>query len=85
MIKSLTYLILLFILCVCSCGRITQSDSNTSLAQYRDTIVGCFNGTDIDTLIAEPTDLKLNMDCGIGAYTAKMIPLIPSYLIIGLA
>ncbi len=26
------------------------------MAQYRDTIVGCFNGVDIDTLIAEPID-----------------------------
>lgn len=27
------------------------------MAQYRDTIVGCFNGVDIDTLISEPIDI----------------------------
>lgn len=43
-------------LCSCACGRNSQSISNDAMAQYRDTIVGCFNGVDIDTLISEPID-----------------------------
>lgn len=30
------------------------------MAQYRDTLIGKFNGVDIDTLIAEPTDTTID-------------------------
>lgn len=59
MMKPIPYLMLLFIICVCLCGRNTQSVSDSPLAQFRDTIVGCFNGADIDTLIAEPIDTTI--------------------------
>lgn len=41
-----------------SCGSKTQRNSQSvdSLAQYRDTIIGRFNGIEIDTLIYEPID-----------------------------
>ena len=54
--KQIPHLFLLLILCIISCGRSSKSVSNDRLAQYRDTIVGCFNGVDIDTLITEPID-----------------------------
>lgn len=56
MMKHLTYLHLMLFLCSCACGRNSQSISNDAMAQYRDTIVGKFNGMDIDTLISEPID-----------------------------
>lgn len=51
--KQIRYLILPIIF-TCSCKRSIQTVSYDHMAQYRDTIVGCFNGGDIDTLIAEP-------------------------------
>lgn len=53
--KKLIYFAL-FIFAV-ACGSKSQQYSqinNEYLAQYRDTIIGRFNGIDIDTLIAEP-------------------------------
>jgi hypothetical protein len=38
------------------CERKHESVDSDSLAQYRDTLIGKFNGIDIDTLIAEPID-----------------------------
>lgn len=58
--KQLPQLYLLLILCIYSCGRSSQSVSNEPLAQYRDTIAGCFNGVDIDTLLAEPIDTTVD-------------------------
>ncbi len=43
-------------LCACECGGKHQASEFDSLAQYRDTLVGRFNGIDIDTLICEPID-----------------------------
>lgn len=56
--KKLLYLIILVLsLTINGCGN-NQYETNqyNSLAQYRDTIIGKFNGIDIDTLIAEPID-----------------------------
>ena len=43
--------------CACGCRNKYHSDQ---LAQYRDTIIGNFEGTDIDTLIAEPIDTTID-------------------------
>lgn len=42
----------------CACGRdgTRQTADLEYLAQYRDTLIGRFNGKDIDTLICEPMD-----------------------------
>lgn len=50
------FLISLILLCALGCGSKHPSVEYDPMAQYRDTIVGKFNGADIDTLIAEPTD-----------------------------
>lgn len=42
--------------CTFGCGSKHESVDSDSLAQYRDTLIGRFNGTDIDTLICEPMD-----------------------------
>ncbi len=52
--------IIIWLLCTCSCGRNSQSISNDAMAQYSDTIVGKFNGKDVDTLIAESLDTTIN-------------------------
>lgn len=49
--KQLPHLYLLLILCIYSCGGSSQSVSNEPLAQYRDTLIGNFNGLWIDTLM----------------------------------
>lgn len=48
--------LLLFTACVRNYGRGLSETSTDYLAQYRDTIVGNFCGTQIDTLICEPID-----------------------------
>lgn len=58
--KQIPYLFLLLILCITSCGRNTKSASNDCLAQYRDTIIGKFDGNNIDTLIAEALDTTID-------------------------
>lgn len=50
------FLVSLILLSAFGCGSKHQSAESVSLAQYRDNIVGCFNGVDIDTLITEPID-----------------------------
>lgn len=52
-------IISLMILCAFGCGR-HQSIQSGSLAQYRDTIIGNFEGNNIDTLIAEPIDTTID-------------------------
>lgn len=44
-------------LCACEGRNKYYSDP---LAQYRDTIIGNFDGSNIDTLIAEPTDTTID-------------------------
>lgn len=54
--KLIYFAILIFAV---ACGSKTQHISprvDDSLAQYRDTLIGRFNGIDIDTLICEPID-----------------------------
>lgn len=46
----------LLMFCAFSCGSKHESVDSDSLAQYRDTLIGKFNGIDIDTLICEPMD-----------------------------
>ncbi|MDE6702808.1 MAG: hypothetical protein K2K00_03930, partial [Muribaculaceae bacterium] len=51
----------------CNCANKNTQNSSTknytdSLSQYRDTIVGKFNGTDIDTLICEPIGDMIDND-----------------------
>lgn len=46
----------LLMFCTFSCGSKHESVDSDSLAQYRDTLIGNFNGIDIDTLICEPMD-----------------------------
>lgn len=53
------FIISLMILCAFGCGRY-QSVQSGSLAQYRDTIIGNFEGNNIDTLIAEPIDTTID-------------------------
>lgn len=53
--KTLPLAILLS-LSLLSCGNNTQQRQDDSLCQYRDTLIGQFNGIDIDTLICEPLD-----------------------------
>lgn len=55
------FLISLTLLCVVGCGRKHQSAEADHLAQYRDTLIGNFNGLEIDTLICEPMD-SINAD-----------------------
>lgn len=56
--KKLTYIFLLIVsLSIIGCdNKRCGTEQTESLAQYRDTIIGRFNGIDIDTLIVEPTD-----------------------------
>ncbi len=49
-------LISLILLCAFGCGSKHPSIESDPLAQYRDTLVGNFNGTEIDTLICELAD-----------------------------
>lgn len=53
------FIISLIILCAFGCGR-HQSVRSSSMAQYRDSIIGNFDGKDIDTLIAEPIDTTID-------------------------
>lgn len=43
--------------CTCGCRSKYHSDP---LAQYKDSIIGNFDGSNIDTLIAEPTDTTID-------------------------
>lgn len=45
-------------LCTFGCGSKHKSTDSDPLAQYRDTLIGNFNGIEIDTLIAEPIGEK---------------------------
>ena len=40
----------------CNNNKAHNSLDSDSLAQYRDTLIGKFNGIDVDTLICEPID-----------------------------
>lgn len=46
----------LLMLCAFGCGSKHESKESDNLAQYRDTLIGNFNGLEIDTLICEPMD-----------------------------
>ncbi len=50
------FVVSLLTLCTFGCGSKHKSTDLDPLAQYRDTLIGNFNGIDIDTLIAEPID-----------------------------
>jgi len=55
--KKPLYLIIASLVVACgSKSRQYTQTKDDSLAQYRDTLIGRFNGIDIDTLIAEPID-----------------------------
>lgn len=56
--KKLTYIFLLIVsFSIIGCeNKRCETEQTDSLAQYRDTIIGRFNGIDIDTLICEPID-----------------------------
>lgn len=47
------------ILCCVGCNKHNKTNVGT-LAQYRDTIIGKFDGNNIDTLIAEPIDTTID-------------------------
>lgn len=51
-----TLIVSLLMLCTFGCGSKHESVDSDTLAKYRDTLIGRFNGIDIDTLIAEPAD-----------------------------
>lgn len=58
--KSLPIITLAFmLLCCVGCNKHNKTNVGT-LTQYRDTIIGNFDGTDIDTLIAEPIDTTID-------------------------
>lgn len=59
MIRWPIFKISLIILCAFGCGR-HQSVQSGSKEQYRDTIIGKFDGNNIDTLIAEPIDMTID-------------------------
>lgn len=46
----------LLMLSAFGCGSKHESKESDNLAQYRDTLIGNFNGKEIDTLICEPMD-----------------------------
>lgn len=46
----------IIMLCAFGCGSKHESRESDNLAQYRDTLIGNFNGLEIDTLICEPMD-----------------------------
>lgn len=52
----ITILCLLLTVISCSQNKVAQSPTTDHLAKYRDTIVGNFSGSQIDTLISEPLD-----------------------------
>ncbi len=56
--KILPIILLVSFLSLVSCerGKSTSDNAVDHLAQYRDTIVGNFSGSKIDTLICEPLD-----------------------------
>lgn len=55
------FIISSILLCSFGCENKYQSVESDPLAQYRDTLIGYFNGKDIDTLICEPMD-SINAD-----------------------
>lgn len=54
--KKLIYFSLLTFIVACGLKSQQSTHVDDTLAQYRDTLIGRFNGNDIDTLIAEPID-----------------------------
>ena len=54
--RPLFFLISLILFCAFGCGRKHKLVESDPLAQYRDTLIGNFNGKEIDTLICEPMD-----------------------------
>ena len=56
MMKILPMLLLLLVLFTNACKQ-NLSHKEDSFSEYNDTFVGCFNGVEIDTLIAEPIDI----------------------------
>lgn len=54
--QLLFYIIGLLSLSIFSCQNKDNTMESDPLSQYRDTLVGKFNGIDIDTLICEPMD-----------------------------
>lgn len=54
--KKLIYFSLLTSIVACGSKSQQSTHIDDTLAQYRDTLIGRFNGNDIDTLIAEPID-----------------------------
>lgn len=71
--KLLLFPILIVLCLVASCTKGGSSSTSSatpvidSLAQYRDTMVGNFNGSQIDTLICEPID-NLSTDSAYGGW-----------------
>lgn len=50
------FIIGLILFCAFGCESKHKVEESDLVTKYRDTLVGCFNGVEIDTLIAEPTD-----------------------------
>lgn len=50
------FVISILMLSAFGCGSKHESKESDNLAQYRDTLIGNFNGLEIDTLICEPMD-----------------------------
>lgn len=50
------FLISMILLCIFGCGRKHKPTESDPLAQYKDTLIGNFNGLEIDTLICELAD-----------------------------
>lgn len=50
------FVISLLMLSAFGCGSKHESKESDNLAQYRDTLIGNFNGLEIDTIICEPMD-----------------------------
>lgn len=58
--RLLLFVLVAILLCAFGCGGKHPSVEYDPMSQYRDTIVGKFNGVDIDTLIAEPIDTTID-------------------------
>ncbi len=56
--QLLFYIISLLSISIIGCQNRHNPMESDPLSQYRDTIIGRFNGIDIDTLIAEPIGEK---------------------------
>ena len=70
------FLIILIMFCAFGCESKHKVEESDLVAKYRDTLVGCFNGVQIDTLICELTDtLPISYRHKISSQNNTVLPL----------